>query len=96
MGGFVGRSVGLSVCRSVCLQKISKIFKKRLCEYDIGSIENKNWSTTRVDPKTVFEPFPDPKMSQLGPQKVENDPKIESKSNVRVDRNIKNESCSTT
>ena len=84
MGGFVGWSAGLSVC----LQKISKIFRKRFCEYDIGSIENKNWSTTRVDPKTVFEPFPDPKMSQLGPQKVENDPKIESKSNVRVDRNI--------
>ena len=34
--------------------------------------------------------------SQLGPQKVKNDPKIKSKSNVRIEGNIENESCSTT
>ena len=32
----------------------------------------------------------------LEPQKVKNDPKIKSKSNVRIERNIENESCSTT
>ena len=46
--------------------------------------------------KTVFEPYPDPKNNPLGPQKVKNYPKIESKSNVRIQRNIENESCSTT
>ena len=43
-----------------------------------------------------FEPFPDPKNSPLGPKKVKNDPKIESKSNDRIERNKENESCSTT
>ena len=32
----------------------------------------------------------------LGPQKVKNDPKIKSESNVRIERNKENESCSTT
>ena len=36
------------------------------------------------DPKTVFEPYRNPKNSPLGPQKVKNDPKIKSKSNVRI------------
>ena len=49
-----------------------------------------------VDPKSFFEPYPDPKNSPLGPQKVKNDPKIKSKSNVRMEGNIENESCSTT
>ena len=66
MGGFVGRSVG----RSVCLQKICKIFKKRFCEYNIGSIEHKSCSTTWLDPKKDFEPYPNPKSSPLGLQKV--------------------------
>ena len=48
------------------------------------------------DPKTVFEPYPNPKNSPLGPQKVKNDPKIKSKSNVRIERNKENESYSTT
>ena len=39
---------------------------------------------TLVDPKTVFEPYPNPKNSPLGLQKVKNDPKIKSKSNVRI------------
>ena len=34
-----------------------------------------------------FEPFPNPQNSPLGPQKVTNDPKIKSKSNVRIERN---------
>ena len=58
--------------------------------------ENKSCSTTWVDPKTVFEPFHNPKNSSLGPQKVKNDPKIKPKSNVRIERNKENESCSTT
>ena len=49
-----------------------------------------------LTPKTVFDPFPNPKYSPLGPQKVKNDPKIKSKSNVRIEGNIENESCSTT
>ena len=32
----------------------------------------------------------------LGPQKVKNDPKNESKLNVRIERNKENENCSTT
>ena len=33
-----------------------------------GTIENKSCSTTWVDPKTVFEPYPDPKKT-FGAQK---------------------------
>ena len=35
----------------------------------------------------MFGPFPNPKNGPLGPQKVKNDPKIESKLNVRIERN---------
>ena len=35
----------------------------------------------------MFEHFPNPKNSPLGPQKVKNDPKIKSKANVRIGRN---------
>ena len=44
--------------------------------------------------KTIFEPYPKPKNSQLGPQKLENDPKLKSNSNVRIEGIIENESCS--
>ena len=44
----------------------------------------------------MFGPFPNPNKSPLGPQKVKNDPKIKSKSNVRIYGNIENESCLTT
>ena len=37
-----------------------------------------------------------PKNIPLGPQKVKNDLKIKSKSNVRIERNKENESCSAT
>ena len=47
-------------------------------------------------PKTVFEPDPNPINSPLGPFKCQKDPKIKSKSNIRIDGNIQNESCSTT
>ena len=48
-------------------------------------------------PKSNFEPYPNPKNSQLGPQKKsKKDPKIKSKSNDRIEGNIENESCSTT
>ena len=57
-------------------------------------MKDKSCLTTRVDPKTVFEPYPNPKNSPLGPKKY--DAKIESKSNVRIEGNIENESCSTT
>ena len=49
-----------------------------------------------MNPKTVVETFLNPKNGQLGPQKVKNYPKIRSKSNVRIEGNIKNKICSTT
>ena len=55
-----------------------------------GNIENESSSTTWVEPKTDFEPYTDPKNIPLGPQKVKNDPKIKSKSNVRIEANIEN------
>ena len=48
-----------------------------------------------MDPKTIFEPVPNPKNSPLYIPKVKKDPKIKSKSNVRIERNQENESCST-
>ena len=46
--------------------------------------------------KTVFELHIGPENSQLGPKKVKHDDKIESKSNVRNEGNIENESCAST
>ena len=46
-------------------------------------------------PKTVFEPYPNLKNSPLWPQKVRIDPKIKSKSKVRIEGTLENESCST-
>ena len=40
------------------------------------NIEDKSCPTTWVDPKTFFESYPDPKNTQLGLQKVKNDPKL--------------------
>ena len=37
--------------------------------------------------------YPNPKNSPLGSKKVKNDPKIKSKSNVRIKENIENENC---
>ena len=73
-----------------------KFNQNQMLELKKKNKENESCSTTWADRKTVFEPFPNPKNSPLGPQKVKNDPKIESKSNVRIERNKKNESYSTT
>ena len=40
------------------------------------------------DPKTIVKSYSNPKKSPLGPQKVKNDPKIKSKSSVRIEANI--------
>ena len=55
--------------------------------------ENKSCSSIWGEPKTFFEPNPDPKNSPLGPQKLKNEPKIKSNSNVRIEGIIENESC---
>ena len=47
-------------------------------------------------PQNSCRTLPQPKNSLLGPKKVKNDSKIESKSNVRIERNKESESCSTT
>ena len=44
----------------------------------------------------VFKPHPNHKNRPLGPQKIKTDPKIKSKSNIRIERNKENESYSTT
>ena len=38
--------------------------------------ENKSYQSILGNPKTVFEPHPNPKNSPLGPQNVKNDPKL--------------------
>ena len=60
-----------------------------------GNKENESYSTTWVDHKIIFEPYPDPKNSPLRPQKVKNDPKIKSNSNIKIQGIIENESFST-
>ena len=51
-----------------------------------GAIGNKRCSTTWVDLKKVFEPYPDPKNCPFWPQKVKNDQKLK----VRIVENIEN------
>ena len=60
------------------------------------NIENKSFSTTCVDLKTVFEPYPDPKKSPLGPIKVKNYPIFKSNSKFRNEGITENKSSSTT
>ena len=55
--------------------KIKSISKVRI----EGTIENKSFSTKRVDPKTAFEPYHSPKDGLLEPQKVKKDPKFKPK-----------------
>ena len=38
--------------------------------------QNEKRSATWIDPKIVFQTFPEPKTSPLGLQKVKNDPKL--------------------
>jgi len=47
-------------------------------------------------PQNSFWTLPQPKNSPLGPQKVKNNPKMKSKSNVRIERNKENVCYSTT
>ena len=47
-------------------------------------------------PQYSFKHFPNHKNSPFGLQKLKIGTKIKSKSNVRIERNIENESCSTT
>ena len=56
------------------------------------NIENKSCSNTLVDPKTVFEPYPDPKNSSLGPH---NNWKMMPKSSKNQKLDL-NKSCLTT
>ena len=44
-----------------------------------GTIGNKSCSTTWVDPKTVFEPYPDSQISPFGPRKAKNNPDLGQK-----------------
>ena len=46
-----------------------------------------------VEPKTVVKPYSNPKDSPLGTQKVKNDPKNESKSNIGIEGTLENKSC---
>ena len=45
-------------------------------------------------PQNIFELFPNPKNSPLGPKKVKNDPKIKSKSIIRMEGSKENKSLS--
>ena len=45
-----------------------------------------------IDKKTTH----DPPKKQLGPQKLKKDPKINSKSKVKIEGTVENKSCSTT
>ena len=77
------------------IKKEPKVKSKSKVGFE-GTIENKSFLMTRVDPLTISDPQPYPKNSPLGTQKFKNDPKIMSKSKVRIEENIENKSCSTT
>ena len=62
---------------------------------EASASKNKSCSNILVYSKKVLGPYIGPKSSPLGLQKVKNDYKIKSKSNVRIKGNIENESCST-
>ena len=51
-----------------------------------GNIENESCLTASVEPKIVFEPYPNPKYSPIGQKKVKNDPKIKSKYKVKIEK----------
>ena len=52
--------------------------------------------TETYNMKTVFEAYPNPKNSPLGPQKFKKAPKTKLKSKVRIEGDIENEIYSTT
>ena len=41
-------------------------------------------------PKNSFQRYPDQENSQLGPQKLKNNPKIKSITNIRIEETIEN------
>ena len=47
-------------------------------------------------PQNSFQTLPNPKNRPLAPQKDKKDPKIMSKSKVRIKETIENRSCSST
>ena len=49
-----------------------------------------------LTPKQFLNPSPTQKIARYDPKKLKKDPKIKSKSNVRIKGNKENESCSTT
>ena len=75
-------------------KKVPKIKSKSNVRIE-ETIENKSWLATWVDPKTIFEPNPEPKKSPLGPKNIKYDPNIKSYSNIRIELNIENKSCCT-
>ena len=83
--------------QTIKAQKSKKLpqIKSNLKVRNEGIIENESCSTVWVDPKIVFEPYPDSNNSQLGPQKVKSDTNIKSKSKVTIEENIENKICST-
>ena len=66
--------------------------KTLCCESSL--LRKQKLQSIRVNPKTAFEPYPNPKNSPLGPQKAKNYPKIRSTINVRIQGSIENESYS--
>ena len=77
------------------IQKWSQIKSKSKIRIE-ENIETKSCSFTWVDPKIVFEPYPDPKNIPLGPQKIKSDPKFKWKPKVRIEENIENKNRSAT
>ena len=57
------------------------------------SLKMKAIQLHELTPKQFSNSTPSKRNSPLGPQKVKKDPKIKSKSNVRMEGNIENISC---
>ena len=53
----------------------SKLHKRAEIEQNSGT---KSYFSILGDPKTFFEPYPNPKINPLGPQKVKNEPQNET------------------
>ena len=54
-----------------------------------GPIENENCSTTWIDPKSVFEPYPDPKNSPLLPPKSQKWPNLSQNQKLELKKTYK-------
>ena len=53
------------------MSELKESYKKKLLNY-------------MSRPQNSCEPYPNPNNSPLGPQNIKNDPKIKSKSNIRI------------